>query len=121
MVTRSACLRYTKLYPRKPRAVQNNVGYKGFHTSTIQDAKKAVIFEMGGVILPSPFAAAYSKQDSLSLRLYLSFHFPEWEAKNNYEKGSVFSAIKYGGSTGAWARLERGERNGEEYVINGRK
>ena len=66
MATRSASLRYPKLYLRKPRAVQNNVGYKGFHTSTIQDAKKAVIFEMGGVILPSPFAAAYSEKYMLS-------------------------------------------------------
>ena len=39
----------------------------------------------------------------------------EWEAKNNYKKGSVFSAIKYGGSTGAWAKLERGELTLEEF------
>ena len=66
MAARSACLRYPKLYLRKPGAVQNNVGYKGFHTSIIQDAKKAVIFDMGGVILPSPFAAAYSEKYMLS-------------------------------------------------------
>ena len=32
-----------------------------FHTSKYQDAKKVVIFDMGGVILPSPFGVAYSK------------------------------------------------------------
>jgi len=91
-------LKYPQLYLRKPRAVQNTIAYRSLHTTFIQDAKKAVIFDMGGVILPSPFAAAY-----------------KWEAKNNYKKGSVFSAIKYGGSTGAWAKLERGELTLEEF------
>jgi len=98
MASKFGFLQYPKLYLRKPRAVQNNVAYRSLHTTIKQDAKKAVIFDMGGVILPSPFAAAY-----------------KWEAKNKYEKGSVFSAIKYGGSTGAWARLERGELTLEEF------
>ena len=55
-------LKYPQLYLRKPRAVQNTIAYRSLHTTFIQDAKKAVIFDMGGVILPSPFAAAYSKQ-----------------------------------------------------------
>jgi len=71
---------------------------QGLHTAGTKDAKKAVIFDMGGVILPSPFAAAY-----------------KWEARNKYERGSIFSAIKYGGSTGAWARLERGELTLEQF------
>ena len=34
---------------------------RNLHTSPSQDAaKKAVIFDMGGVILPSPFGVAYS-------------------------------------------------------------
>ena len=61
MATRYTYLKYPKLYLRKPRAVQNTVAYRSFHTTLTQDAKKAVIFDMGGVILPSPFAAAYSK------------------------------------------------------------
>jgi len=52
----------------------------------------AVIFDMGGVILPSPFSAAY-----------------KWEAEHGYSKGTVFAAIKQDPKQGAWARLERGE------------
>ena len=61
MTTKYCYLKYPKIFLRKPRSVQNNVAYRSFHTTLIQDAKKAVIFDMGGVILPSPFAAAYSK------------------------------------------------------------
>ena len=38
-----------------------------------------------------------------------------WEKKNQFEKGSIFSAIKYGGPKGAWAKLERGEITLEEF------
>merc|ERR1712243_453307 len=47
---------------------------------------------MGGVILPSPFKAAY-----------------KWEEQHGYKPGTVFQIIKHGESQGAWARLERGE------------
>ena len=53
---------------------------------------------MGGVILPSPFAAAY-----------------KWEAKHGYSKGTVFATIKQDPKQGAWARLERGEMSLEEF------
>ena len=66
MATRNACLKYPQMYLRKPREVQSNVGYRSFHTTIIREAKKAVIFDMGGVILPSPFASAYSEKYMLS-------------------------------------------------------
>ena len=53
---------------------------------------------MGGVILPSPFAAAY-----------------KWEAEHGFSKGTVFAAIKQDPKHGAWARLERGEMTLEEF------
>ena len=59
---------------------------------------RAVIFDMGGVILPSPFSAAY-----------------RWEADHGYSKGTVFAAIKQDPRQGAWARLERGELALEEF------
>ena len=53
---------------------------------------------MGGVILPSPFSAAY-----------------KWEAEHGYSKGTVFATIKQDPKQGAWARLERGEMALEEF------
>ena len=32
-----------------------------FHKSSLNESKKAVIFDMGGVLLPSPFGVASSK------------------------------------------------------------
>ena len=32
-----------------------------FHKSSLNESKKAVIFDMGGVLLPSPFGVANSK------------------------------------------------------------
>ena len=59
---------------------------------------KAVIFDMGGVILPSPFNAAY-----------------KWEKKHGFEKGTIFKAIKHNKNDGAWSQLERGELSLEEF------
>ena len=33
-----------------------------FHKSSLNESKKAVIFDMGGVLLPSPFGVANSKE-----------------------------------------------------------
>ena len=41
--------------------------------------------------------------------------FLEWESKNSFQRGSIFSAVKNGGPEGAWARLERGELSLEEF------
>ena len=51
-----------------------------FSTSPSNSATnyKAVIFDMGGVILPSPFAAAYN-----------------WENERGWERGTIFKAIKH--------------------------
>lgn len=73
---------------------------RGFSTSLVREGskKKAVIFDMGGVILPSPFPVAQ-----------------RWEERNGYKPGTMFSAVKMGGSQGAWARLERGELTLEQF------
>ena len=59
---------------------------------------KAVIFDMGGVILPSPFKAAY-----------------KWEKNHGIEPGTIFSAIKHNKNVGAWSQLERGELSLEQF------
>ena len=59
---------------------------------------KAVIFDMGGVILPSPFNAAY-----------------KWEKNHGFEQGTIFQAIKHNKNDGAWSKLERGEMSLEQF------
>ena len=39
----------------------------------------------------------------------------EWESRNSFQRGSIFAAVKSGGSDGAWARLERGELTLEQF------
>ncbi|XP_055861912.1 acyl-CoA dehydrogenase family member 10-like isoform X2 [Biomphalaria glabrata] len=59
-----------------------------------QKLPKAVIFDMGGVILPSP--------------LYM---FRDFENINGLQKGSVTKVIVSSGSQGAWGQLEMGKLN----------
>ncbi|XP_013416643.1 acyl-CoA dehydrogenase family member 10 isoform X1 [Lingula anatina] len=60
---------------------------------------KAVIFDMGGVLLPSPFQA-----------------FNDFEAALNLPKNSVNEFIVSLGEQGGWAKLDRGEMTFKEYV-----
>ena len=113
MLSRSAnCRNWFQVTSRLSQSVIPHPRY--LHRSPIQDAKKAVIFDMGGVILPSPFSAAQSKgfRRDWSVR---NVHFSEWEAENGFDAGSMFAAIKHNSHTGAWARLERGELSLEEF------
>ena len=101
-------------------AASPSLSIRHLHRSQVRDDKKAVIFDMGGVILPSPFAAAYRKYDSSfllnkELQACLQDNLSEWEASNSFEKGSIFSAVRRGGGQGAWARLERGELTLEQF------
>ena len=59
---------------------------------------KAVIFDMGGVILPSPFNAAY-----------------KWEKNHGFEQGTIFKAIKHNKNQSSWSQLERGELSLEQF------
>jgi putative hydrolase of the HAD superfamily len=58
-----------------------------------------VIFDLGGVVFPSPFEA-----------------FDAYDHGNALEKGTMRSLIRRSSETGAWARLERGECTMEEFV-----
>lgn len=60
---------------------------------------RAVIFDLGGVVLPSPFDAfrAYERRQGLPHRF-------------------VSEVIVSGGDTGAWSRFERGELGPEEFA-----
>lgn len=53
---------------------------------------RAVIFDLGGVVFPSPFEA-----------------FDAYDVDTGLEPGTVRALIKTSSETGAWARLERGE------------
>ena len=53
---------------------------------------RAVIFDLGGVVFPSPFEA-----------------FDAYDREQGLEPGTVRALIKTSSETGAWARLERGE------------
>lgn len=53
---------------------------------------KAVIFDLGGVVVPSPYPV-----------------FSQFEKKHGLRQGSVVKTIKKAGDDGAFAKLERGE------------
>jgi putative hydrolase of the HAD superfamily len=61
---------------------------------------RAVIFDLGGVVFPSPFEA-----------------FDEYDHGNNLEKGTMRTLIRTSSETGAWAALERGELSMDEFVV----
>ncbi|CAH1232537.1 ACAD10 [Branchiostoma lanceolatum] len=60
---------------------------------------RAVIFDMGGVILPQP------------LKVFRAF-----EVSKQLPAGSLFKVISSGGDSGAWQRLERGEITQTEFI-----
>jgi putative hydrolase of the HAD superfamily len=62
-------------------------------------AYRAVIFDLGGVVFPSPFEA-----------------FDAYEHGNNLEKGTMRALIRRSSETGAWAALERGQLEMDEFV-----
>ena len=59
---------------------------------------RAVIFDVGGVVVPSPFPV-----------------FSSFERERGLPAGSVVHTIKETGGAGAWARLERGELSVGEF------
>jgi putative hydrolase of the HAD superfamily len=63
-------------------------------------AFRAVIFDLGGVVFPSPFEA-----------------FDAYDHGNNLSKGTMRSLIRTSSETGAWAALERGELSMDEFVV----
>lgn len=60
---------------------------------------KAVIFDMGGVLIPSPGTVA-----------------AEWEVQNRIPSGTVLKALVRGGETGPWMRFMRGETTREDFL-----
>ena len=61
---------------------------------------RAVIFDLGGVVFPSPFEA-----------------FDAYEHGNNLAKGSMRALIRRSSEEGAWAALERGELDMDEFAV----
>uniref|UniRef100_A0A7N4PJ16 Acyl-CoA dehydrogenase family member 10 n=1 Tax=Sarcophilus harrisii TaxID=9305 RepID=A0A7N4PJ16_SARHA len=60
---------------------------------------KAVIFDMGGVLIPSPSSVA-----------------TEWEASNHIPSGTIIKALVAGGEKGPWMRFMRGEMTVEGFL-----
>ena len=60
---------------------------------------KAVIFDLGGVILTSPFPV-----------------FSHFERQHKLPDGAILSLIKQGGDRGAWAALERGDMDVDTFT-----
>jgi putative hydrolase of the HAD superfamily len=61
---------------------------------------RAVIFDLGGVVFPSPFEA-----------------FDAYDRGNDLEKGTMRALIRRSSETGAWSQLERGELTMEEFFV----
>ena len=61
---------------------------------------QAVIFDLGGVVFPSPFEA-----------------FDEYDHGNNLAKGTMRALIRRSSEEGAWAALERGELTMAEFTL----
>jgi putative hydrolase of the HAD superfamily len=61
---------------------------------------RAVIFDLGGVVFPSPFEA-----------------FDTYDHGNDLKKGTMRSLIRRSSETGAWNALERGELTMDEFVV----
>ena len=59
---------------------------------------RAVIFDLGGVVFPSPFEA-----------------FDNYDATAGLERGTVRALIRASSETGAWAALERGELTMDQF------
>lgn len=60
---------------------------------------RAVIFDLGGVVFPSPFEA-----------------FDNYDRANNLTTGTVRALIRQSSEEGAWASLERGELSMDEFA-----
>ncbi len=61
---------------------------------------RAVIFDLGGVVFPSPFEA-----------------FDAYDRGNDMKKGTTRALIRKSSESGAWAALERGELTMDEFVV----
>src|SRR5215207_290219 len=60
---------------------------------------RAVIFDLGGVVFPSPFEA-----------------FDRYDDGNGLDEGTVRALIRRSSEEGAWAALERGALTMDEFV-----
>jgi putative hydrolase of the HAD superfamily len=61
---------------------------------------RAVIFDLGGVVFPSPFEA-----------------FDAYDHGQGLDKGTMRALIRRSSEEGAWAALERGELSMDEFVV----
>jgi putative hydrolase of the HAD superfamily len=61
---------------------------------------RAVIFDLGGVVFPSPFEA-----------------FDTYDHGNDLKKGTMRGLIRTSSESGAWAALEKGELGMEEFIV----
>ena len=61
---------------------------------------RAVVFDLGGVVFPSPFEA-----------------FDVYDERAGLAKGTTRSIVRVSSETGAWAALERGELTMAQFCV----
>ena len=97
-----ACLRLVGKCARAYRIVCPTTPLLGKYHSTsaplFQGRPKAVILDVGGVVVASPFPL-----------------FERFERNNGLPVGTVIDVIKHAGKDGAFARMERGELTVEDF------
>ncbi|XP_033627558.1 acyl-CoA dehydrogenase family member 10-like [Asterias rubens] len=71
---------------------------RGLRVSAVFDKKRAVIFDMGGVLIAKPGPI-----------------FKEYEAQRGLPEGLVVKVIRNAGETGSWNKLNRGEITNEQF------
>ena len=97
-----ACLRLVGRYTRAYGGVfPTRLFEKRDHSTSTplqRGRPKAVILDVGGVVVPSPFPL-----------------FERFELHNGLPLGTVVDTIKHAGKAGAFARMERGELSVEDF------
>ncbi|KAL3857866.1 hypothetical protein ACJMK2_012496 [Sinanodonta woodiana] len=81
---------------------QVRTGLSALYCSSVDDKikmTKAVIFDMGGVVLPSPLIL-----------------FQDYERRKNMPAGTIINVIRESGTLGAWSQLESGQLTFGEFA-----
>ncbi|XP_029083952.1 acyl-CoA dehydrogenase family member 10 isoform X4 [Monodon monoceros] len=76
---------------------------------------RAVIFDMGGVLIPSPGRVAAVTAPRLKL-ISSAHESPEWEVQNHIPSGTILKALISGGENGPWMKFMRAEITTEDFL-----
>jgi acyl-CoA dehydrogenase family protein 10 len=92
-------LRGPPLFPPAPAIkATSRISAAGLHSTGTNPTTKAVIFDVGGVVVPSPFPL-----------------IDQFEIRENLSAGSINQTIRHYGAEGSFRKLERGELTLESF------